>query len=374
MKIAWKAVIVGCLMLFSCGCWDVKNVQYFNFVNMIGIDYVDGKYHLYAQINELASMAKQEGGVPVPNPIVVAKGKGESIGMAMYDLQKESQMRADWTQNKVFIFTDRLLEQGILEIDDEMMRTRDQRYTPWVFATDEDLAELFNTKPITGTSSVNTMYFQPNLLYKQMQSSFKPINYQSFIRSSREPYETALVDHIKLTENWDKDGKPMTLPIVNGLVALKQGKRQALFTREEVSGRKWLNEHTLRGLLPLKNERGKIAGGVSVKDNKVKITPAYKDGQRIVKLYISMDAFLRAQRQPFKLDQINAIVKKNLEDEIMKTYEAGKKRGVDLYSLNEVWYRKGLAVDDDIPGLELHIKVSLLATNMFELREPPAGK
>ncbi|MBM7567154.1 Ger(x)C family spore germination C-terminal domain-containing protein [Paenibacillus sacheonensis] len=369
MKQAWKAAAVGCMLVSLCGCWDVKNIQYFNFVNMIGIDYVDGKYLIYAQINELASMSKQEGSGSTPNPIVVGKGEGPSIGMAAFDLQKESQMRMDWTQNKAFIFSDRMLARGFFDIHDELMRTRDQRYTPWVFATSDDLAKVLSTKPITGSSSINTMYYQPNLLYKQMQSSFEPETYQKFVRSSREPFETALVDHVKLTENWDKDGKPFTLPIVNGLVALRHGKSEARFNREEASGVKWLKEKTLRGILPFKDDQGMFIGTAAVKNNKVKKTPAYKDGKRIVKLSITMSASLREQKKRLGLTEINALLKKNVENEIMQTYEIGKKRSVDIYSLNEVWYRKGLAVDDSIPGLELHVKIKLMATNMFELRD-----
>ncbi|NBD24786.1 Ger(x)C family spore germination protein [Paenibacillus glycinis] len=369
MNRAWKSALTACLTLSLCGCWDVKNIQYFNFVNLIGIDYVEGKYKIYAQINELASMAKQEGSGNTPNPIVVGKGEGESIGMAMYDLQKESQMRTDWTQNKAFIFSDRMLARGVFDIHDELMRTRDQRYTPWVFATNEDLAKVLSTKPITGTSSVNTMYYQPNLLFKQMQSSFEPVNYQRFIRSAREPFETALIDHIKLSENWDKDGKPISLPIVNGLVALKNGKSMARFNREEASGVKWLKERTVRGLLPLKDDRGAFVGTAGLKNNKVKKTAAYKDGKRIVRVYVSLDASLREQGTPLGLQPMIELIRKNIQGEIMQTYEVGKKRSVDIYSLNEVWYRKGLAVNDDIPGLELHVKINLLGTNMFELRE-----
>ena len=369
MNRLWKSAVIGCMALSLCGCWDVKNLQYFNFVNLIGIDYVDGKYKIYAQINVLASMAKQEGSGTTENPIVVGKGEGESIGMAMYDLQKESQIRTDWTQNKAFIFSDRMLARGVFDIHDELLRTRDQRYTPWVFATNEDLSKVLGTKPITGSSSINTLYYQPNLLYKQMQSSFEPVNYQYFIRSSREPFETALIDHIKLSENWDKDGKPIVLPIVNGLVALKNGKSMAKFNREEVTGVKWLREQTLRGLLPVKDEQGAFVGTAGLKSSNVKKTAAYKDGKRIVRVSVSLDASIREQRQPLGQQAMTELIRKNVVDEIMQTYEVGKKRSVDIYSLNEVWYRRGLAVSEDVPGLELQVKVKLLATNIFELRE-----
>ncbi|MBO7745760.1 Ger(x)C family spore germination protein [Paenibacillus sp. MWE-103] len=369
MKQARKAICISCLLLVLCGCWDVKNIQYFNFVNMMGIDFVDGQYKIYAQINELSSMAKQEGSAVAPNPVVVAKGEGESIGMAMYDLQKESQMRTDWTQNKVFIFTDRMLKKGVFEIHDELMRTRDQRYTPWVFATNEDLDKVLSTKPITGTSPVNTMYFQPNLLFKQMNSSFKPLSYQNFIRSSREPYETTLLDHIKLTENWDKEGEPMTLPIVNGLLALRNGKIEAMFNREEVSGLKWLDKNTSRGILSIKDEKGNFYGTVAVKNSKITKSPAYQHGKRIIKLSLNVDAFLREQKLEFGLNKAESLIKENIEGEITQTYENGKKRAVDIYSLNEIWYRKGFAINEDVPGMELQVKVKLMGTNTFELRE-----
>ncbi|OCT11486.1 hypothetical protein A8709_07400 [Paenibacillus pectinilyticus] len=369
MKRVWKSALIGCILLSLCGCWDGKNIQYFNFVNMIGIDYMDGKYKVYAQINDLASMAKQEGAGNTQNPIVVGIGEGESIGMAMFDLLKESQMRMDWTQTKAFIISDRLLAKGIFDIHDDLMRTRDQRYTPWVFATDEDLRKILSTKPITGSSSINTVYYQPNLLHRQMQSSFKPVNYQKLIRSSREPHETMLLDHLKLSESWDKGGKPFTLPMVNGLVALKNGKSKARFSRKESSGVKWLYESTLRGILPLKDEQGTYVGTAALNNNKVKKITANKDGKRVVELDISMDGSIREQKKPLGMDDLTKLITKSVEKEIMQTYEIGKKRDVDIYSLNEIWYRKGLAVNDDIPELELHVKVNLVATNTFDLRK-----
>ncbi|AZN41656.1 Ger(x)C family spore germination protein [Paenibacillus albus] len=369
MKRALKLVLVFCIVLSLCSCWDVKNIQYFNFVNVIGVDYVDGKYKIYAQINDLTTMSKQEGAAPSPRPVVIGTGEGYSIGMAVFDLQKESQMRMDWTQNKAFIFSDRLLARGIYEIHDELMRTRDQRYTPWVFATNEDLAKILITMPITGSSYVSTLYYQPDLLYKQLQSSFEPIKYQHFIRSSREPFETTLLDHVKLSKSWKKGRKTFTLPIVDGLVALKGGKSITRFNREEATGVKWLKKKTQRGLLPIKDEQGHFVGTAALKNNKLKKTAAYKDGKRIVILNLSMNAVLREQMEPHGLEEMNKLLEKSLYDEIMKTYEVGKQRSVDIYSLNEVWYRKGLAVGDDIPGIEVHVKVKLMATSMLELRK-----
>ncbi|SFS62395.1 Ger(x)C family spore germination protein [Paenibacillus sp. BC26] len=369
MKRTWKAIAVSCIVLSLCGCWDVKNIQYFNFVTVMGVDYVDGKYKIYAQINDLTTMAKEEGGGQSAKPVVIGKGEGESIGMAIFDLQKESQMRMDWTQNKAFIFSDRLLARGIFDIHDELMRTRDQRYTPWVFATNEDLAEILSTMPITGSSYVSTLYYQPNLLFKQLQSSFEPIQYQKLIRSTREPYETTLVDHVKLSNNWKKGSTVFTLPIVDGLVALKNGKSEARFSREEATGVKWLKKNTRRGMLPIRDEQGTFIGTATLKSLKVKKQAVYKDGKRIVKLNINMDAGLREQKKSFPLVEMNQLLEKSLYDEIMKTYEVGKKRSTDIYSLNEVWYRKGLAVNEEIPGIEVHVKVKLMATGMLELRK-----
>ncbi|SDX51869.1 Ger(x)C family spore germination protein [Paenibacillus sp. CF384] len=369
MKRTVKAIVISCILLSLCGCWDVKNIQYFNFVTVIGVDYVDGKYKIYAQINDLTTMAKTEGAGQSAKPIVIGKGEGESIGMAIFDLQKESQMRMDWTQNKAFIFSDRILARGIFDIHDELMRTRDQRYTPWVFATNEDLAAILSTMPITGSSYVATLYYQPNLLFKQLQSSFEPIQYQRFIRSTREPFQTTLIDHVKLSTNWKKGNKPFTLPIVDGLVALKQGKSEARFSREEATGVKWLRKNTKRGMLPIKDDQGTFVGTATLKSLKVKQRPAYKNGKRIVKLTINMDAGLREQQKGFTLNEMNKMLESSLYDEIMKTYEVGKKRSTDIYSFNEVWYRKGLAVNEEIPGIELDVKVKLMATGMLELRK-----
>ena len=207
-------------------------------------------------------------------------------------------------------------------------------------------------------SSINTLYYQPNLLYKQMQSSFEPVNYQYFIRSSREPFETALIDHIKLSENWDKDGKPIVLPIVNGLVAVEERQKHGEVQPRGGNRVKRLREQTLRGLLPVKDEQGAFVGTAGLKSSNVKKTAAYKDGKRIVRVSVSLDASIREQRQPLGQQAMTELIRKNVVDEIMQTYEVGKKRSVDIYSLNEVWYRRGLAVSEDVQGLSCRLKSS----------------
>lgn len=64
-KTALLKLAAGVVVLISqTGCWDMKTIQDTNYMTAIGFDFKDGKYIVYGQMLDFASVAKQEGGSP----------------------------------------------------------------------------------------------------------------------------------------------------------------------------------------------------------------------------------------------------------------------------------------------------------------------
>ena len=221
MKIGAVAICLLGTMLLA-GCWDVKDPQYYNFVNALGIDYQNSAYTVYVQINEPSSLAKQKGGSPPQNPIIVGKATAPTVSMAMDEIEKMSQVNLDWSQNKAVILTDNVLKQGFGTFKDDYIRRRQTRYTAWVFTTDEPLEKVLNAKPLTGSSSNGTFIYQPLLTYN-MQSLLQPIRLQQVFGSLGERWETIVVPKIGINKMWTKGGEKEDVTVMKGGVAIMQG-------------------------------------------------------------------------------------------------------------------------------------------------------
>jgi spore germination protein KC len=342
VKTIAKCLIILAGLLSITGCWDMKTIQLSNFVNVLGIDYKEeeGQFIVYAQVNEYAAIAKVDGSPKVEDMQAIGKGVGRSISLAMDDLHHISQVPTVWTQIRTVVFSENALNKGLLNWEDELMRTRDLRYSPWVFATREPLDNMLKVEPVVGSSLLATLLYQPDKLFHQ-QSIIPNIRLQGLVRSAREPAETTLIPSLNHQENWKQGDKTRLMPYIDGAFAIYRGENKGWFSREDLNGVKWTREETVNALLPIKDEGERIAS-VNLTKPKVKKKITIQDGKPQVELDVHVRGEIREQQKPMESRKLIEAIEANVKKEIDQTYQAGSNRRVDLYSFEEVAYKRHL--------------------------------
>jgi hypothetical protein len=53
-------LVLGAVVLFLSGCWDMKSIQDTNYVAALGFDFQDGKYVVYAQLLDFSNVSKPD--------------------------------------------------------------------------------------------------------------------------------------------------------------------------------------------------------------------------------------------------------------------------------------------------------------------------
>ena len=137
-----SSILVLCVILLT-GCWDSKGVQSINFITAIGIDYKDNQYTAYAQLIDFSSIAKQEGPTSREgSQIWIGRGTGSTLSMAINNLYETSQQQTLWTHVKAIVLSKNALEGRLEDIFNTLLHSGQLRYTPWIYATEQDMSTL----------------------------------------------------------------------------------------------------------------------------------------------------------------------------------------------------------------------------------------
>lgn len=176
-----SSIVAVCVMLLT-GCWDSKEVQSINFITAIGIDYADNQYTTYAQLIDFSSIAKQEGPTPREgSQIWIGKGTGTTLSMAINNLYETSQQQTLWTHVKAIVLSKNALEGRLEDVFNTLLHSGQLRYTPWIYATEQDLSTLLSPSAILNQSAQTIELFEPMRLYRQSIPGMSPFACISYL-------------------------------------------------------------------------------------------------------------------------------------------------------------------------------------------------
>lgn len=377
----WRAAFSLLIILLLSGCWDIRNIENFNFVTALGIDYAGGEYVIYSQYIDLSKFAKQESGssgLGHGNIMTIGKAKGKTLNQAMDELYRSSQQATSWSQVKTIIFSKNALKQGILTIHEQLMRNRDIRYNAWIFATEDPVDEMLMIKPVAVSTYMTLMYL-PERLHNQ-RSFVQYLNLQQTVRSTREPADTVIIPSIKKVAVWKKDsvGKIDSVAI-NGGYALIKGKVEHWFSEDELRGLRWLNEKTVQTPLPVEDNNLPVAM-VMLRKPKIKLDIRERSGKQVININVGINGDVRELIEPVEFERLNQLVKDKVADEIRSTFRKCQDEKVDAYAFEQVFYRKHLRQwknmkqEDSGPLInrmelgDLKVDVSIRHSQMFKYK------
>lgn len=339
MKIALVKLAFGVFLLISLtGCWDLKTIQDTNYMTAIGFDYKDGKYIVYGQMLDFASVAKQEGGRSSQPPLIwVGKEEGTTISDAFNKLYRTSQQRVFWGHVGAYLFSKDALTQGISVFTDGAIRYSETRFTQWVYMTDESIESIFSVIPFFNVSPMSSILMQPVDSYRQ-RSYIPPQRLFQVVSKLREPGFTVMLPSLDINkEVWKKNEKPDQKLIVSGVYTLNKQHDLQWFSENQYSGARWLYKHTSRTPMVVYHE-GKAIQNASIKPEA--LIKVRTKGEQVffdveIKAYVTIAEILKDIGEKELQEQVS----KQIAEEVQSTFKLGKSRGIDVYTLEHVLYR-----------------------------------
>ncbi|MET3289867.1 UNVERIFIED_CONTAM: spore germination protein KC [Brevibacillus sp. OAP136] len=320
------------------GCWDMKSIQFSNYITALGFDFRDGHYVVYGQVLDFSNIAKQEGAkMSAAAPVWSGHEEGETINTALTNLYKTSQQRIYWGHINAIVFTEAALAKGMGDYFDGLTRFGETRLTQWVYGTKESLDKLFSVTPFFNLSPLASILHQPEDIYRQ-DSYIRPIRLYKVLAQQKEPGYTILLPSLHINTNtWKREGEPDPKLELDGIFALHQDKLGKWIAKSQVSGLRWLQKGPTSSHLTLKKNGSPIAV-ITVEQLKSHIVPVMKLGPPRFKVTVKGNAKISEIIQELGDTAFQEEAAKDIREAIKQTVLLGKKDGLDLLSLEHTLY------------------------------------
>ncbi|GIP23933.1 Ger(x)C family spore germination protein [Paenibacillus sp. J22TS3] len=351
-----KALFLLLLPLLLGGCWDSKEVQNINFVTAMGIDYVNHNYVVYAQILDFANLSKQEGpsDSPQESALVIGRGEGSSILSAINQLYPTSQQQTLWTHVKAVVLSKSVLDTKLSEVFNGLFRSGEMRYTSWVYGTDEDISSILSSKTLLNHSALSTNLFDPVRGYHQL-SYVPPIRVIHLMKGIREPGSTVLLPAISSSnKTWTMNNKLLSLSSMSGLYVISKGKNWGRAEGEQLAGARYVNFDGFKQF-PLEiNDPVQGKAVVYLTKPKPKVTLAESRGVIHTSIELGITGKINEidHSSGISKEKIKELCKSKIKQQIIRNFELGKDKDLDLYGLEEILYRRNNKLWKKLPGHE----------------------
>ncbi|MED1782307.1 Ger(x)C family spore germination protein [Brevibacillus fortis] len=340
MKKIVMALVISFVFIFILeGCWDAKEIENQNYITAFGVDYKNGSMEVFAQILNFESTAKTEGIVSKAK-ISVGRGQGTSFIAAMEQISKSSQRREFWGHVYSIVVTENILREGKLaEIIDVVTRHRDMRYSKWVFATRESLADLLSTHTIFDVSNLNSILSNPQDQYEQF-SNERILYMNDLIAELNEPNSTVLIPSIQITsKTWQENKKAIPLLELNGHFIMSGYRYKGWINQREARMGRWTYRHFKQSNITIEQD-SKPATTLMVKRSDYDIRAKVVQGKLRFALSLSLTGELVQVQQDVPYDKIEKLVGQTVKKEIREFYNRGLELHADLLQLGVFLYKK----------------------------------
>ncbi|WP_020618965.1 Ger(x)C family spore germination protein [Paenibacillus daejeonensis] len=335
-----KTALLLVALLPLTGCWDVKEVQYINYITACGIDYVDGEFITYVQALDFSAISSSVNGVKQSGEpgVWVGKGTGKTLNTAFNSLFKTSQQTVSWGHTTAYVLTERALKNRDLQLFETISRYQDTRNQAWYFGTQENLEELLLATPFYKQTPLVSILHEPESTYVQ-QSVLPPQTLLRYMSESREPGMTTYLPTLALNKTqWNENGKPHPMLFIDGAFFLTGEQWNGWLSRDQLYGYQWLNKQTVTAPMLLEDQ----PSNASVQLDKPKFTiHSYIEADTMkFRIKVKLTGTLLELDDDMETSQVEKLASHIVKDSILKVYREGIAIQADVLRLGDRLYRK----------------------------------
>ncbi|MCR8630892.1 Ger(x)C family spore germination protein [Paenibacillus radicis (ex Xue et al. 2023)] len=334
-----KLKLVILLMFLLSGCWDYKEIHQITYVTAIGIDYKDKVFTVYLLALNFANIAQREGVRPPKHNSLVGTGKGATVTEAMFDLYNSEQQRVYWGHVSTMIIGEAALKEITVEqLTDTINRYREIRYNIWIYGTDVPINKLLDIQPNFGYSPYDSKLMKPDKTYSQF-STIKPMYLYRFLSEYYERGVTAMLPKLVYEKShWTENSKPTPHLVIDGAYFYSYKKFRGEVSFSQMNGKRYLDIEAERMLITIK-QNGQATATFVLNRPEIITRHTIQDGQVYYDIEILLTGYLDELIKEMSQATMNSLLQKKVEQEVRKTFEAGKKIKADILNLNTPVFR-----------------------------------
>ncbi|WP_096200806.1 Ger(x)C family spore germination protein [Bacillus sp. FJAT-45350] len=339
-RTSFSVILISLLLL--TGCWDAKLMNEMYYVVAIGVDYDEEseEFITYTQFIDFAAIAAADVGQPSAQfPPWIGRGTGETLDLALSQIYEEAQQRIFWGHMSAIVISESVFKREVGDTLDILIRYPEFRYTPWVFGTEESMMDIFSVTSMYELSPLQTMLHDPTPTFEQ-SSMIPRVRMNRFFAWLQEPASTLILPNLAISDElYYEETESKEKYSINGAFVIEQGRYKGLLDAEQITGYRWVQDETFRSGVALgDNERPKTTASLISPD--IEVTYTEQNGEVFFDLDLVFEANLSEVIKPITEEEVKVRIKKEVEEEVRKTYLEGLKIGADVYQLRERLYRR----------------------------------
>nr|WP_180272860.1 Ger(x)C family spore germination protein [Bacillus pumilus] len=334
----WKLFFIAIIICLITGCSDIKEIQSSSYVMALGFDFKDGKYHVYAQMTDFSSIAKQEGGNNESPKIYIYEEVGENFPEALFNIYDTSQGKVIWAHVTSIVLTEAVIKEGFQEIFDGLTRYHEFRLTPWVYGTRGSIEDIFSTTGFFNQPPTSTLLHNPKENYKQL-SKIRPIKLFQYSRELYEPQFTTYLPSLKVDdEQWKEKDKKEAKIVYDGAFFVQNRSYKGFFPMEDLEGLRWVTPESKRLKLTIGENQKHYDFVLVLAESRVNKKMTNKNG---IQAHLMFKGYITSRNNnnvtsPAKIERL---AEDRIRKEVEDLYTLGIDRKTDILNLEHILYR-----------------------------------
>ena len=363
-----KLILLMLLTTILTGCWDANEPERMLYINGIGADYKDGQYEVYAQIISFTNIAKSDQPTTDQPQAEIGHAKGKTLDEAIHELYHSVDQRILWGNLNYVVVSEELMKNGKFSpVVDMFTRFRQTRYRIWTYVTKDPVKDVLLVKPVLNKAITLSKLSDPKSSYKQ-ESFVEPLNFRELIIGLDEPSHEVMIPLITVEENWESMTESIKAPVLSGVGVVTPKGFKGFISGDKARGIQWMTNKTKKGEVTFEADGGDYVTMTIDKVNVI-VEPIVEKGEVKFDIDVRLDATASTIVGKVTYDSLAKGIKKEVEKEIMVTYEEAIKKDIDIYHLSEQLYRKNVKAwkkyhidgqveltEDSIRKLTVHIE------------------
>lgn len=381
-----KIVLFLSILFVLTGCWDIQESDRMNYVHGLGIDYKDGQIIVYLQIVNFGSLGTPDVAAENENQVSVATSSADTITSAVHNIYQSAQQRLYWGHDTFIIFSEEALKhQQFKKAIDLLKRFPYTRYRILVYATNDNIKDIFNVTTLFQNSAITTRITDLENTYEQ-SSRIPQMSMRELIIQVDEPGHNGIIPAITLTEDtWESEQKPIKMIKDIGVGIITPNQFNGFVLNDDINGLRWTLDSERNNVGIYKG--GQPASDIIVLQPKQTYTIETNGNDVTFRLKIRAEGYIYEMIQDVDQDFIIKELEKTIEKEVMHTYKKALELKSDIYRLSEKLYRRHLKtwkkvekdgeIELDENSLVVDVEIELIDTrlgNEAPSIEPPTNE
>lgn len=332
-------VVILLILLITGGLITKKPLKERGIVIGIGLDKVDGKLLLLAQI----ILSGENSSPGSPSAFDVLEGSGNTLSEAFNDLAKKETLVPSYAHCNILFVGKRLLEDGFDEVATKLFESNKVKDNTQLVVADEARDAITTLVPISSTPSE---YMEKEIKLNEEKGGRSVVSLKDYVQRKEITSGTRYISYaIKLPanaptgENTSKDDKEVFLFDLSNTAVFDLDGNIHYYGKEMTAG---------IGLVEAKG--GNITAYKGEKYINVDILQSFKrrfyekDPAKIVSYYTYYarinEQTLEKSQDDLKLDEVEKLIGDTIKEKIMYSYNQALQDNVDIFSLIGRLYKR----------------------------------